>query len=266
MEISFLSKSKVFFFGAIMSICFVPFGFAQNNGEFISAGEAKSIFENYYKSGIIEIEPLFKSAFEVEKKLKTIFLQNRKDRNISLQKELLTLYMDYAEIICTAYNFGAINKHWKNVKKIEKNIEDFLKAALPDSDFFISYSRYLYAKLPVHGNKLNIILSLPVLYRKAALSDKTNTAALVKLACWYIAAANENTSNFNAFIKENEEYIDYLETCDKFNAYIWYSVFYMKTYSTKKSFDYLKKANEVFPNHVLVRRLYGNYKKGIISI
>ena len=56
-----------------------------------------------------------------------------------------------------------------------------------------------------------------------------------------------------------------LNEIDRFNAFIWYSIFYMKIYDTKKGWEYFYKAKNLFPNHQIVLLLYENYKKGILG-
>ena len=135
-----------------------------------------------------------------------------------------------------------------------------------EGEVYLKYADYLYTKLPLPETKrFNTILTLPVLYRMALLKDKTNKAAFVKLSCWHVSSADETTSNFNSQIKATEEYIEELNEVDKFNAFIWYSIFYMKIYDTKKGWEYFYKAKNLFPNHQIVSLLYENYKKGILG-
>jgi len=160
-----------------------------------------------------------------------------------------------------------MNHQAKIIKKTDKDLKRFLKLSDLEGEVYLKYADYLYTKLPLPETKrFNTILTLPVLYRMALLKDKTNKAAFVKLSCWHVSSADETTSNFNSQIKATEKYIEELNEVDKFTAYIWYSIFYMKIYDTKKGWECFYKAKNIFPNHPIVSLLYENYKKGILNL
>ena len=159
-----------------------------------------------------------------------------------------------------------MNHQGEETKKIDKDLKRFLKLSDLEGEVYLKYADYLYTKLKLpETNRFSTKLALPVLYRMALLKDKTNKAAFVKLSCWQISSADETTSNFNSQIKATEKYIEELNEIDRFNAFIWYSIFYMKIYDTKKGWEYFYKAKNLFPNHQIVSLLYENYKKGILG-
>jgi len=150
------------------------------------------------------------------------------------------------------------------IERLKTKVELFMKAIKPNAKIYLKYADYLYLSL-AQGNA-KAVHALPILYRKVLLLDKNNKEALVKLASWYIFPANEKTANINGFIEEAENYIDELEEIDFFNACLWYSIYYMKNYNVNKGFDYLQRANRIFPRHVYVAHLWNNYKNGIFRM
>jgi len=235
-----------------------------------SLDECDSIFTEYYRNNTIgdeDLKILIDGIKALTDSLEKILLENKKNRNIKKQNELLILYLKHAEILSTIYNYGSMNNQSKVIKKIDKDLKRFLKLSDLEGEVYLKYADYLYTNLPLpETKKFSTILILPVLYRMTLLKDKTNKAAFVKLSCWHVSSADETTSNFNSQIKATEKYIEELNEVDKFNAYIWYSIFYMKIYDTKKGWEYFYKAKNIFPNHSIVSLLYENYKKGILKL
>lgn len=225
-----------------------------NEKELFSLEQSELLFEEFYRTGILDTDPFFIGLEKLEK-----------EWNSEKENELLILYLEYAKIVSTVYYLGSINHRFLQIQHIEKQITSFVKRRALSSAFYVKLTDYLYPKLML-PNSGSVILTLPIVYRKALLKDLENNAAKIKLACWYVFAANATTSNFNSFIEENEPLIDELNTVDKFNAYITYSLYYMKVYNTDKGWMYLHKADALFPSHILVERLRNNYKKGMLSL
>lgn len=236
-----------------------------NEKELLSLEQSELLFEEFYRTGILDTDPFFIGLEQLEKELIKLQSMNEKERNSEKENELLILYLEYAKIVSTVYYLGSINHRFMQIQDIEKQITSFVKQQRLSSAFYVKFADYLYPKLML-PNSGSVILTLPIVYRKALLKDLENNAAKIKLACWYVFAANATTSNFNSFIEENEPLIDELNTVDKFNAYITYSLYYMKVYNTDKGWMYLHKADALFPSHILVERLRNNYKKGMLSL
>jgi hypothetical protein len=236
-----------------------------NEKELLSLEQSELLFEEFYRTGILDTDPFFIALEQLEKELIKLQSMNEKERNSEKENELLILYLEYAKIVSTVYYLGSINHRFMQIQDIEKQITSFVKQQRLSSAFYVKFADYLYPKLML-PNSGSVILTLPIVYRKALLKDLENNAAKIKLACWYVFAANATTSNFNSFIEENEPLIDELNTVDKFNAYITYSLYYMKVYNTDKGWMYLHKADALFPSHILVERLRNNYKKGMLSL
>ena len=264
----------IFLFIGISSFCFaqeIPVKSSDSDKiKIFSLDECDSIFTEYYRNNTIgdeDLKILIDGINVLTDSLEKILLENKKNRDIKKQNELLISYLKHAEIISTIYNYGSMNHQAKIIKKIDKDLKRFLKLSDLEGEVYLKYADYLYTKLPLPETKrFNTILTLPVLYRMALLKDKTNKAAFVKLSCWHVSSADETTSNFNSQIKATEKYIEELNEVDKFNAYIWYSIFYMKIYDTKKGWECFYKAKNIFPNHPIVSLLYENYKKGILKL
>ena len=179
-------------------------------------------------------------------------------------QDLWSLYLEHAYVISAIYDLGGMKDYSSLIERLKTKVELFMKAIEPNAKIYLKYADYLYLSL-AQGNA-KAVHALPILYRKVLLLDKNNKEALVKLASWYIFPANEKTANINGFIEEAETYIDELEVVDLFNACLWYSVYYMKNYNVNKGFDYLQRANRIFPRHVYVAHLWNNYKNGIFRM
>ncbi|MGP1415101.1 MAG: tetratricopeptide repeat protein [Treponema sp.] len=179
-------------------------------------------------------------------------------------QDLWSLYLEHAYVISAIYDLGGMKDYSSLIERLKTKVELFMKAIEPNAKIYLKYADYLYLSL-AQGNA-KAVHALPILYRKVLLLDKNNKEALVKLASWYIFPANEKTANINGFIEEAENYIDELEEIDLFNACLWYSVYYMKNYNVNKGFDYLQRANKIFPRHVYVAHLWNNYKNGIFRM
>ena len=236
-----------------------------NEKELLSLEQSELLFEEFYRTGILDTDPFFIALEQLEKELIKLQSMNEKERNSEKENELLILYLEYAKIVSTVYYLGSINHRFLQIQHIEKQITSFVKRRALSSAFYVKLTDYLYPKLML-PNSGSVILTLPIVYRKALLKDLENNAAKIKLACWYVFAATEATSNFNSFIEQSESLIDELNTVDKFNAYITYSLYYMKVYNTEKGWMYLYKADALFPSHILVERLRNNYKNGMLSL
>ena len=236
-----------------------------NEKELFSLEQSELFFEEFYRTGSIDTDPFFIGLEKIEKELIKLQSINEKERDSEKENELLILYLEYAKIVSTVYYIGSINHRFRQIQHIEKQITLFAKQRSLSSDFYVKLADYLYQKLML-PNSGSVILTLPIVYRKALLKDLENNAAKIKLACWYVFAATEATSNFNSFIEQSESLIDELNTVDKFNAYITYSLYYMKVYNTEKGWMYLYKADALFPSHILVERLRNNYKNGMLSL
>lgn len=216
-----------------------------------------------YKGERVEGEPILLEFLKLTEELEEILSQ--KKHNTKEENAKFALCFDSLRVVYTAYLYGILDfESASRMKKAEKSICKLLKRATPSSEVYLKYADYLYAKIAVSPS---VILKLPVLYRKALIKDPNNDEARVKLACFYCFAANEKTGNFNSFIERNEKNLELLDSLvDKLNAYVAYSIYYMKKYNSEKGGAYLEKAKEVLPGNILAELLEANYQKGILSL
>lgn len=233
----------------------------------LSIDECENMLSDYYRTEKLNAEILFENITRTGKEFSSLLNSEAyfSNRNFEKENELLVLYLEYAKVLSTAYIFGGLNKYGRRIHKIDTEINSLLQKAKPNAEVYLKFADYLYTKISLPKN-FNIISALPILYRKALLKAHDKNEAVVKSAWWHISAADETTANFCGFIETAEEYIEELYEADKFMSYIWYSIYYMKKYDTQKGWDYFNKAKELFPQHVLLTRLYTNYQSGILGL
>ena len=234
----------------------------------LSIADCKALEEQYYRMQPFDPQPLLDSFDRIREALNTSFED----------AEQLNLYFEHAKLISMLYVYEGNRQCRKYDTLIQGEAQSFLKQAekltgkhagftrYQMSDLAMRYANYLYTKIGVPKNTFAIASAVPVLYRKALMLNPGNTEAAVKLACWHIFPADVTTGNYNSYIESEEEYLEELSATDRFNAYLLYSIYYMKKYESTKGRAYLQKAASLFPNHVLLLRVYENYRKGIFSL
>ena len=234
----------------------------------LSIADCKALEEQYYRMQSFDPQLLLDSFDRIREAL-----------NTSVEDvELLDLYFEHAKLISMLYVYEGNRQCGKYDTLIQGEAQDFLRQAEKltrkhagftreqMSALFMRYANYLYTKIGVPKNTFAIASAVPVLYRKALMLNPGNTEAAVKLACWHIFPADVTTGNYNSYIESQEEYLEGLSAADRFNAYLLYSIYSMKKYESAKGRAYLQKAASLFPNHVLLLRVYENYRKGIFSL
>ena len=272
----FLNKTKKIrlykkaIISSFLLISLISFVFAKDlpSGVF-SMQECRECLRRFYRFEAIDEKLLASSAEKLEGVIFSflkddIETQKNNDEKILPLQDIWSLYLEHAYVISSIYSIGGMKNYSSLIEKLKVSVELFMKAIEPNAKIYLKYADYLYLSL-AQGNA-KAVHALPILYRKVLLLDKNNKEALVKLASWYIFPANEKTANINGFIEEAETYIDELEVVDLFNACLWYSIYYMKNYNVNKGFDYLQRANRIFPRHVYVAHLWNNYKNGIFRM
>lgn len=222
------------------------------------SGYTQSIIEDFYSGNDVKID----EAIEMYEKV-------RNSINFEALTEFeFTEYLHAATIVSTLYASGLMPKYEDLLKSLDSEINKLIKRfpnLLSSYEVCMEYADFLYSQFSWKENRSSMVMKLPILYRKAASLNKDNSVPLSKLAIWYISASNYTTSNWNAFIKEQENNISKLNNVDKFIGYLWYSIFYAKTYNFKKALVFLNNAKEIYPNSVLPIIIEENYKKGIIG-
>ena len=234
----------------------------------LSITDCKALEEQYYRMQSFDPQLLLDSFDRIREALNTSFED----------AELLNLYFEHAKLISMLYVYEGNRQCGKYDTLIQGEAQDFLRQAekltgkhagftrYQMSDLAMRYANYLYTKIGVPKNTFAIASAVPVLYRKALMLNPGNIEAAAKLACWHIFPADVTTGNYNSYIESQEEYIEELSAADRFNAYLLYSIYSMKKYESTKGRAYLQKAASLFPNHVLLLRVYENYRKGIFSL
>jgi hypothetical protein len=234
----------------------------------LSIADCKALEEQYYRMQSFDPQLLLDSFDRIREALNTSFED----------AEPLNLYFEHAKLISMLYVYEGNRQCGKYDTLIQGEAQGFLRQAEKlagkhagftrhqMSALFMRYANYLYTKIGVPKNTFAIASAVPVLYRKALMLNPGNIEAAVKLACWHIFPADVTTGNYNSYIESQEEYIEELSAADRFNAYLLYSIYYMKKYESAKGRAYLQKAAVLFPNHVLLLRVYENYRNGYFSL
>ena len=234
----------------------------------LSIADCKALEEQYYRMQSFDPQLLLDSFDRIREALNTSFED----------AEQLNLYFEHAKLISMLYVYEGNRQCGKYDTLIQGEAQDFLRQAEKltgkhagftreqMSALFMRYANYLYTKIGVPKNTFAIASAVPVLYRKALMLNPGNIEAAVKLACWHIFPADVTTGNYNSYIESQEEYLEELSAADRFNAYLLYSIYYMKKYESAKGRAYLQKAAALFPNHVLLLRVYENYRNGYFSL
>lgn len=234
----------------------------------LSIADCKALEEQYYRMQAFDPQLLLDSFDRIREALTASFED----------AEQLNLYFEHAKLISMLYVYEGNRQCGKYDTLIQGEAQGFLRQAEKltgkhagftreqMSALSMRYANYLYTKIGVPKNTFAIASAVPVVYRKALMLNPGNIEAAIKLACWHIFPADVTTGNYNSYIESQEEYIEELSTADRFNAYLLYSIYYMKKYESAKGRAYLQKAASLFPNHVLLLRVYENYRKGIFSL
>jgi hypothetical protein len=182
-----------------------------------------------------------------------------------MREDDLPGYINSLKVLSALYSTGYLPEYENEINIIDASVAKRLKRTRLTSALCLAYADYLYSRLSWESNNTKTIMALPVWYRRALLLDPNNREANIKLALWYISAADENSGLWNAFIKQQEQNLDILGEADRFNACLLYSMFYMKIYNVNKGFMYLDQAKNLFPNNPIPALIAYNYESGKLS-
>lgn len=177
----------------------------------------------------------------------------------------IVYYLKSSMLLSTLYSSGKFPEYHLLVESLKETINQKIQIEKLTENGLLAYADYLYSEFSWNNNNSEIIIILPNIYRKILTLNKNNKEALLKLALWYISASSYYTSNWNAFILGQEKNIESLFITDKFNAYILYSMFYMKNYDVDKGLENLIKAKGIFPNNPMIFVVESNYNSGKIG-
>lgn len=182
-----------------------------------------------------------------------------------IQEDDLLHYIKSWKIISVLYSTGRLPEYENKIHAFDISIAERLKTGKLTSSICLSYADYLYSKLSWEANNTKTVMALPVWYRRALFLDLNNIEANIKLALWYTTSADADSTIWNAFIKRQEQNLDLLGDVDRFNAYLLYSMFYMKIYNVKKGYLYLSLARNLFPDNPLPAVIAYNYELGKLN-
>lgn len=234
------------------------------NGEPVHEQDVLPIFSEH---------ELLLKEFLLESKFKKVNLKNAKFAAINNYHFLLSVIKS-----CEATSLLVFSRpHDYLLKTRLQNMEAFLKKYLSynkshrvlskqeRAQHYLSMASFLSSTIAWSKQPASIALSLSSWYRRALLLDPKNKEAKMKLITWYSHPANYNSSNWNYWILAHEEYLKDLASIEKANASVEYSMFFMRTLQTKKSYEYLEQAIQIQPNNFYIRLIEDNYKKGKIG-
>ncbi|MBQ9495088.1 MAG: hypothetical protein IJR50_05555 [Treponema sp.] len=251
---AFKSFHKKFFHIGLLMCVFVWNAFAQviYSSNDIS-NEVESVRSQFFTGQNVNIE-------EYELFLDTFLDQcNLRDDNALIQ------ILDSFNLYSNIQTLHAAKESSDRINKFEKQIHPYVQRS-KNPNVIHEYASYLYSKISWSKNSFSVIEELPYWYKKNMRLENTGKAELF-YAMWLINAVNSKESNWISYIKQKESLIDNLELKrrDLFNCYLAYSMFYMKTLDTKKGFEYLNKAEQLYPNNYFSALLEINYKRGRYS-
>jgi hypothetical protein len=181
------------------------------------------------------------------------------------EKQALLTYIYSGEVVSSLYAAPENRQLKDRLDAFDHAMRGRMKTIIRDADLCLAYADYLYSRLSWQTDSAGIVNDLPVLYRRVLLLDTNNDAAKIKLALWHIYPASGNTANWNSFIRGHEPLLEKLSHIERFNGYILYSMFYMKTYDVQKGWDYLSRAETLFPQNPATAYVRYNYGRGKFS-
>ncbi|MDI9386689.1 MAG: hypothetical protein QM387_03775 [Spirochaetota bacterium] len=170
---------------------------------------------------------------------------------------------DFFELsyVCSFYALAS-DEIQKEFQTMNAHIKKLEKAILKDSELSILYFDYLWNQFSWSPDGFSIVSCLPKICKAVLKKESDNPDAKIRMAMWYSSACGETTYLWNSYIRQNEELIDSLDNKTKFNACLQYAIFYMHIKDVKKSFYYLDKAEDIFPDALQPLMLKENFKKG----
>lgn len=183
----------------------------------------------------------------------------------SISKENVEDYILVHTVLSSAMPMVSMSQYKSMLHDFEKDMQQIINNT-NDETLLHLYSNYLYSKFSWEESTTLIVELLQALYVKNVFYNKSKKAML-DMAIWYISASNSSTILWNSFIKQQEYLLneENLTRVELYNAYISYSNFYMKTLDSKKAFEYLDKAIEIFPNGLMGAIIKNNYINGKIG-
>lgn len=207
-----------------------------------------SFLEDYYSSGRIE-----KEAAEAEtEKSRTEFENSASAGNFAAFLDNLNVYALYA--LMEDDLRGGLKEYDRIVDRNIKNYFD-------NGKILNSYLDLKWQEMSLGGN-FRVLNFFPFYCRRLSKNDGYRSNAMLKLALWYIYATDATMARWNVFIRNQEHIIEEMDNVEKYNAYLHYAVFYMKTGERSRAFGLLAKAEKIYPENLMHFILSENFKKG----
>lgn len=213
-------------------------------------------YQNYLEQFYIAQETPKNEAIELYTKCKDLYEKEKSEKN-------LINYINSCTLLSKIYSSGQMGEYKEIVEGFYDEIVTYLNIKKISNKLLFTISDYIYSEFAWKKDTSKNVSVLHNIYRKILSKEKNNEKALLKLSLWYIYASNYNTSNWNAFIIQQEEKIETLNKTDKFDAYLLYSIFYLRNYNTQKSKLYLEKAKQLYIDNPNSYILEHNFSKGI---
>lgn len=212
--------------------------------------DALTVFDKY--------EPLFKKENLVKIKNQNILLAAIRSA------EVVSCYLTVnASEYRTMSRLLEAEKSLKRYLAYGKAIRQFSEEER--AELLLAFSDYLFSQIPWNTKRVGVIMNLPVWYRKILLLESKNLQAKIKLVAWYSHSVSYMYPQKIQWIKKREPFFANMSKIDRFNAYVTYSMFYMRTLETQKAYEYLESAKKNFPQNSYVTFIEENYAKGKIG-
>lgn len=193
---------------------------------------------------------------------KNILLQSKSEFETTKSTDTLFALIYCATRFSDFMTYYLSDENKEIILKTEKMFSPMARKS-KDEKILNQYAKYLYSKIAWTKNNFGIIETLPALYERNLFYNNSKESKLL-LAEWQTNSVTGFESNWISFIENSECLIDELplSKIDLFNTYISYSIFYMKILDTKTGFEYLNRAEKLFPNSFSVAILGENFRQG----
>lgn len=154
----------------------------------------------------------------------------------------------------------------KSLKRYLANGKSFRQFGKEErTKILLAFSDYLFSQITWNTKRVEVIMHFPIWYRKVLLLEPKNFSAKLKLVSWYSHSTTYAYPRQIQWLQDHESYFANMPEIDRFNAYVDYSMFYMRTLETQKAFKYLSRAREIFANNPYAQMIEDFYVGGEIS-
>lgn len=237
-------KKVKFFLISFILLCFLSIK--------VFSHSAYDYLYSYYLDGTIEKEFISEKVYN----LKNEYEKFTYEKTFIQFLQYLYVYSSYAIMD---------ENIQREIKELSKFVNKSISQNLYSAEVLNSYLDFIWSEVSWKKYNFSIINSYPVFLRNLSKSEKYHNHAMFKFASWYVFATDKTMSEWNTFIKNQEYIIEELNDVEKYNAYLTYSIFYMKMGFHSKGIELLTKAEKIFPENLMAYILSENYKKGVFG-